>query len=77
MYSTTGFKRKVFVLSIKVLLPYNNKWVSASSLIDRRLGLTILTFCRRDSLSFFKSRTGAFSWLTTLPIKEEGYILNK
>ena len=31
MYSITELRRKVFVLSVKVLLPYSNKWVNASS----------------------------------------------
>ena len=35
MYSTTKFKRKVFVLFVKVLLPCNNKWVNAFLFIDR------------------------------------------
>ena len=39
MYSITEFKRKVFLLSVKVLSPYNKKWVNASSFVDRRLGL--------------------------------------
>ena len=52
MYSITEYKRKVFVLS--VIAPCNNKWVNASSFMDRRFGLTILTFCRRDCFSFFK-----------------------
>ena len=47
MYSITEFKKKVFVLSVKVLSPYNNKWVNASSFMDRRFGLTILRFCWR------------------------------
>ena len=54
MYSITDFKRKVFVLSVKELSPYNNKWVNTSSFVDRRSGLTILTFCRRDCLLFLK-----------------------
>ena len=54
MYPIIEFKRKAFVLSIKVLSPYSNKWVNASSFMDRRFGLTILTFCRRDCLSFLK-----------------------
>ena len=54
MYPIIEFKRKTFVLSIKVLSPYSNKWVNASSFMDRRFGLTILTFCRRDCLSFLK-----------------------
>ena len=39
-YSITEFKMKV--LSVKVLLPYSNKWVNASSFTDRRFRLTIL-----------------------------------
>ena len=35
MYSTTEFKRKVFVLFVKVLLPCNNKWINAFLFIDR------------------------------------------
>ena len=31
MYSITEFKKKVFVLSVKVLSPYCNKWVNTSS----------------------------------------------
>ena len=54
IYSITEFKRKVFVLSVKVLLPYNNKWLNVSSFKDRRLVLIILTFCRRVCLSFLK-----------------------
>ena len=54
MHSITKFKTKEFVLSVKVLLLYNNKWVSTSSIIDRRFGLAILTFCKRDCLSFRK-----------------------
>ena len=52
MYSITEFKRKVFVLSVTELLPYNNKWVNVSSFMDRRFGLTILTFYRRDCFKF-------------------------
>ena len=48
MYSTVESKGKVFLLSVKVLLPYSNKCVNASLLMDMRFGLTILTFCRRD-----------------------------
>ena len=33
---------------------YSNKWVNASSFMDRRFGLTILTFCRMDYLLFLK-----------------------
>ena len=47
-------KRKVFVLFVKALSPHSNKWVNASSFIDRRFGLTILTFCGRDCLSLLK-----------------------
>ena len=54
MYSATEFKRKVFVLSVKVLLPCSNKWVNESSFMDRRFGLTILKFSRMDCLSFLK-----------------------
>ena len=54
MYSITEFKRKVFVLSVTGLLPYNNKWVNVSSFMDRRFWLTILTFCRRECLSFLQ-----------------------
>ena len=54
MYSITEFKRKAFVLSVKVLSPYSNNCVNASSFMDSRFGLTILTFCRRDFLSFLK-----------------------
>ena len=54
MYSITEFKRKVLMLSLKVLSPNDNKWVNASSFMDRRLGLTILTFCRRDCFSRLK-----------------------
>ena len=43
IYSITEFKMKVFVLSLKVLSPYNNKWVNASAFMDRRLGLKIVT----------------------------------
>ena len=43
MYSITEVKRKVFTLSVKVLSPYSNKWANASSFMDRRFGLTILT----------------------------------
>ena len=43
----TEFKGKVFVLSVKVLSPCNNNWVNASSFMDKRFGLTILTFGRR------------------------------
>ena len=49
MYSITEFKRKVFVLCVKVLSPY-----IASLFMDRGLGLTILTFCRTVFLSFLK-----------------------
>ena len=64
MYSTTRFKRKVSVLSVlkcycvKVLSPYNNKWVNESSFMDNIFGLTILTFCRRQCLSFLKFEQG-------------------
>ena len=44
MYSITEFKRKLFVLPVKVLSPYSNKWVNVSSIMDRRFGLIILTF---------------------------------
>ena len=56
MYFIAQFRGKVFVLSVKVLLShsYSNKWVNASSFIDRRFVLTILTFCRREFLSFLK-----------------------
>ena len=30
MYSTAEFKRKVFLLSVKVLPAYSNKWYNAS-----------------------------------------------
>ena len=46
-----SLKGKLFVLSVKVLSPYNNKWVDASSFMDRRFGLTISTF---DCLIFWK-----------------------
>ena len=59
MCSITQFKRKVFVLSVKVLLPYSNKWLNASSLMDRRFGLTILIFCRRNCLSSLKFGEGS------------------
>ena len=52
MYSITRYKRKVFAYPL--LSPCNNKWVNASSFMDRRFGLTILTFYRRDCFSFFK-----------------------
>ena len=29
MYSITGFKKKVFLLSVKVLSPYSFKWFNA------------------------------------------------
>ena len=54
MYSIIEFKRKVFVLSVTGLLPYNNKWVNVPSFMDRRFWLTILTFCRRECLSLLK-----------------------
>ena len=54
MYSTTEFKRKVFLLSGKVLFPYSNKWVNASSFMDMRFRLAVLTFFRRDCLSNLK-----------------------
>ena len=54
MYSITEFKRKVLMLSVKALSSYDNKWVNASSFMDRRLGLTILTFCWRDCFSLLK-----------------------
>ena len=54
LYSITEFKRKVFVLSVKVLSPYSNKWVNALSFLDRRFGLTSPTLCRRDCLLFLK-----------------------
>ena len=54
IYLITEFKMKVFVLSLKVLSPYNNKWVNASAFMDRRLGLKIVTFCSRDCLSLLK-----------------------
>ena len=54
MYSMTVFKREVFVLSVRVVSPYTNKWVSASSFMDRTFELTNLTFFRRDCLSFLK-----------------------
>ena len=53
-YSITEFKEKVFVLSVKVLLPYNNEWVNTSSFMDRRFGLVILKFWRRYCLSLLK-----------------------
>ena len=46
-------KRKVLALSVKVLSQYNNKWVNASSFIDRRLGLTILRFCKTCFCNIF------------------------
>ena len=54
MYSMAEFKRKIFVLPVKVSSSYNIKWVNASSFMGRRLGLTILTFWTRDCLSFLK-----------------------
>ena len=54
MDSITEFKEKVFVLSVKILLPYNNKWVNKSSLMDRIFGLAILKFWRRCCLSLLK-----------------------
>ena len=52
MYSTTEFKRKVFVLFVKVLLPCNNKWINAFLFIDRAWvsNPNIL----QEDLSFFK-----------------------
>ena len=65
MFSIKELKRKVLVLSVKVLLPCSNKWVNASLFMDRRFGLTVPTFSTWeltvptfstwDSLSFFKS----------------------
>ena len=43
MYSITESKRKVFMLSVKVLSPYSNRWVNASSFMDKRFGLTTTT----------------------------------
>ena len=57
MYSITELKREIFVLSVKVLLPYSNKWVSASSFMDRKFGLTILTFCKRGCLTNWFSKS--------------------
>ena len=42
MYSITEFKRRVSLSSVKVLSPYNNMWVYASSFMHRRFRLTIL-----------------------------------
>ena len=44
MFSIKELKRKVLVLSVKVLLPCSNKWVNASLFMDRRFGLTVPTF---------------------------------
>ena len=54
VFNSNEFKRKVFVLSVKVLSPYSKKWVNASSFMDRKFRATILTFCRRGCLSFLK-----------------------
>ena len=51
IYSITEFKRKVFVLSVKAL-PLSRKWLNVSAFKDREFGLIILTFCRRNYLSF-------------------------
>ena len=54
MYSVTKFKRKLLLLCAKVLSAHNNKWDDASSFKDRRFGLSVLTICKRDYLSFLE-----------------------
>ena len=54
MYSITEFKREVFVLSVKVLLPYINKKVIAPLFMDRRFGLTILKILLEELPLFLK-----------------------
>ena len=43
------FKRKIFLLLVTALLPYNNKWVNAPSFIDRRFGLKFYHFAGRTA----------------------------
>ena len=62
MYSITEFKTKVFVLSVKVLLQYRNKWVNTSSFMDRRFVLTIRTFWKRDFLSSIDLQSKPMDW---------------
>ena len=76
IYSIKEFTRKVFLISVKVLSPYNNKWVNAFSFMDRRFGLTILTFCRRNCLSFLKfeqRRKTCLAGSITLPQLQIGF----
>ena len=54
VYSVAELKRNKFVLSVKVLLFCSNKLVNTPLCIDRRFGLTILTFCKRDCSLFLK-----------------------
>ena len=53
---------KVFVLSVKVLLQYRNKWVNTSSFMGRRFVLTIRTFWKRDFLSSIDLQSKPMDW---------------
>ena len=44
IYSITEFKRKMYVLSVKVLSPYSDKWVNEPLSMKSRFGLTSPTF---------------------------------
>ena len=52
MYSITEFKRKAFVIRWIIVAIYSNKWSTLFG--DRRFGLVILLFSRRDCFSFGK-----------------------
>ena len=77
MHSTTEFKRKVSVLSVTVFSPYN--MCQRVLVMDRRFGLTILTFCRglpftpeiqtveKVVLSWFDSTAAVLNWVYWIP----------
>ena len=80
MFSIKELKRKVLVLSVKVLLPCSNKWVNASLFMDRRFGLTVSTFSTWeltvptfstwDSLSFFKSEQWRWCLINSIALNQ-------
>ena len=80
MFSIKELKRKVLVLSVKVLLPCSNKWVNASLFMDRRFGLTVPTlstweltvptFSTWDSLSFFKSEQWRWCLINSIALNQ-------
>ena len=80
MFSIKELKRKVLVLSVKVLLSCSNKWVNASLFMDRRFGLTVPTFSTWeltvptfstwDSLSFFKSEQWRWCLINSIALNQ-------